>query len=177
MCASGWPQFVCTASLVDYPSFTPGPTLLEIMSSRSSSPTPSSADSISSNSSVTVYIDDDCVDEEKLHLRLCRVYGIPQVEYHWHRNQYIVPDMPRDLNKVSPAAVLLHDRNANSVTARTRLSLLVSTEQESIQHKRPPFTLFFLRRRVELFRVDLMWNKIGLLEDIKCAQEIRSALM
>jgi len=117
---------VCTASLFDRPSFTPDPALLEIMSFRSSSPILSSADSISSNRSVTVYIDDDCVDEEKLHLRLCRVYGIPQVEYHWHRNQYIVPDMPRDLNKVGPAAVLLHDRYANFVAAGTRLSLLVA---------------------------------------------------
>ena len=147
---------MCTASLIDRPSFTPDPSLLEIMSFRPSSPTQSSADSISSNGSVTVYIDDDCIDEEKLHLRLCRVYGIPQVEYHWHKNQYIVPDMPRDLNKVSPAAVLLDDRNANFIAAGTRLSLLVALNRS--------------RYSTDVLRFlfpSTLWNKMGFLEDIR----------
>jgi hypothetical protein len=69
------------------------------MASRSTSPRPSLINSLERNGSWTTRLDDQFIDEEKLPLRLSRIYR-DRVEVSWHLSQYVIANAPRPLTEV-----------------------------------------------------------------------------
>jgi hypothetical protein len=70
------------------------------INSRSSSPTPSLTNLLQHDGSWTVKVDDLYIDEEKLQLRLHRIYD-HKVSYSWHLNEYVIENAPRAMTEVS----------------------------------------------------------------------------